>query len=337
MRLDTVFDVASLTKILAVWITVGTLVEEGKLQLHAPLGTFWDEVASHPLAEATAHHLLTHTAGLPLRPNFKNLYGTDPQDIRDGVLHEALHRRPGEAVEYTDRAALVLGHLAEHLFDHPLDQLATDRIWHPLGMTHTSFGPLPSAEADRCAPTEYDETTGTHLKGTAHDLSARLLGGVCGIAGTFSVLDDLALFLRHMLAPTRAAFGPTWIKDSLRIHTGELSPARGLFWHPAPGTGPAQDIWVHYGFTGTGMWVSRAQGRRAALLTNSSATTATASPSPAPATPSGRPPSPWRTPRRRRWINCWSASSRASPGHAPGSIRCADGCWGRPGRRRSRR
>ncbi len=268
MRLDTVFDVASLTKILAVWSTIGTLAEEGKLALHAPLGTFWHEVAGHPLARATAHQLLTHTAGLPLRANLKNLYGTDPQDIRDGVLHEALHRPPGEAVEYTDRAALVLGCLAEHLSGQPLDQLATDRVWHPLGMTRTRFGPLPAAEAARCAPTEYDEATGTHLKGTAHDFSARLLSGVCGIAGTFSVLDDLALFLRHMLAPTRAAFGPTWIKDSLRLQTGALTPARGLFWHPAPDTDPAEDIWVHYGFTGTGMWISPAQGRWAALLTN---------------------------------------------------------------------
>ncbi|WP_420080131.1 serine hydrolase domain-containing protein [Streptomyces sp. JL4002] len=268
MRLDSVFDVASLTKILAVWATIGTLLEEGKLQLQAPLGTFWDEVAGHPLAQATAHHLLTHTAGLPLRANLKNLYGTDPQDIRDGVLHEALHRPPGEAVEYTDRAALVLGYLAEYLSGQPLDRLATDRVWHPLGMTRTRFGPLPATEAARCAPTEYDETTGTHLKGTAHDFSARLLGGVCGIAGAFSVLDDLALFLRHMLAPAQTAFGPTWTKDSLRIHTGTLTPARGLFWHPAPDTDPAEDIWVHYGFTGTGMWISPAQSRWAVLLTN---------------------------------------------------------------------
>ncbi|MCM1967995.1 serine hydrolase [Streptomyces sp. G1] len=268
MRLDTVFDVASLTKILAVWSTIGTLVDEGKLQLHTPLGTFWDEVQGHPLARATAHHLLTHTAGLPLRANLKNLYGTDPQDIRDGVLHEALHRPPGEAVEYTDRAALILGYLAEHLSGQPLDQLATDRIWSLLGMAQTCFGPLSAAAVASCAPTEYDEATATHLKGTAHDFSARLLHGVCGIAGVFSVLDDLALFLRHMLTPTRAAFGPAWIRDSLRVRTGGLAPARGLFWHPAPGTEDDRDVWVHYGFTGTGMWISPTQRRWAILLTN---------------------------------------------------------------------
>ncbi|MFJ2784404.1 MULTISPECIES: serine hydrolase domain-containing protein [unclassified Streptomyces] len=237
----------------------------------------------HQISVLHLHHLAFGATpallrALPAHPRIAFVHGTDPQDIRDGVLHEALHRPPGEAVEYTDRAALVLGYLAEHLSGQPLDQLATDRIWNPLGMTQTRFGPLPDAEAARCAPTEYNETTGTHLKGTAHDFSARLLDGVCGIAGTFSVLDDLARFLRHMLAPTQAAFGPAWIKGSLRVQTGGLTPARGLFWHPAPGTDPTGDIWVHYGFTGTGMWISPTQDRWASSRTNS-ATTATASPS----------------------------------------------------------
>ncbi|MBY8864186.1 serine hydrolase domain-containing protein [Streptomyces sennicomposti] len=268
MRLDTVFDIASLTKIVAVWAVIGTLVEEGKLQLHTPLGTFWPEVTGYPLAQVTTHELLTHTAGLPLRANLKNLYGTDPQDIRDGVLHETLHRAPSEAVEYTDRAALILGYLAEHLAGQPLDRLATSQIWEPLGMTETRFGPLPADVIARCAPTELDEETGTHLKGTAHDFSARLLGGTCGIAGAFSTLADLNRFLQHMLAPTQAAFGSAWIADSLRIRTGELTPVRGLFWHPAPGTELREDVWVHYGFTGTAMWISPKQQRWAVLLTN---------------------------------------------------------------------
>jgi len=269
MRLDTVFDIASLTKILAVWSTIGTLVEAGKLQLDAPLGTFWSEAKGHPLDPVTAHQLLTHTAGLPLRANLRNLYGTDPQDIRDGVLHEALHRPPGEAVEYTDRAALILGYLAEYLSGEPLGRLARTRIWQPLGMTETTFGPLTPETVARSAPTELDEETGLHLKGTAHDFSARLLGGVCGIAGVFSTATDLAAFARHMLKPTQAAFGPTWIANSLRSHTGDLTPARGLFWHPAPGTAPeADDVWVHYGFTGTAMWVSPTHQKWAVLLTN---------------------------------------------------------------------
>lgn len=235
MRPDTVFDAASLTKILAVWASIGALWEDSVLDLDAPLGTFWDEVNGHPLGTVTARQLLTHTAGLPLRAQLKNLYGTDPDGIRRGVLHEALNRPPGEAVEYTDRAALILGYLAEHLSGQPLDQLGETRTWHPLGMNATRFGPLPADIASRCAPTELDQDTGTHLKGTAHDFSARLLGGVCGIAGTFTVLDDLAVFLRYMLdhttAPTEAGFGAEWSAHSLTVQTGGLQPERGLFWH----------------------------------------------------------------------------------------------------------
>ncbi|MFD8427793.1 serine hydrolase domain-containing protein [Streptomyces coelicoflavus] len=272
MRPDTVFDAASLTKILAVWSSIGTLWQDGVLDLDAPLGTFWREVTGHPLGAATARQLLTHTAGVPLRAQLKNLYGTDPQAVRDGILHEALHRPPGEAVEYTDRTSLILGYLAEHISGQPLDQLATARIWNPLGMDTTRFGPLPAEIAERCAPTELDQDTDIHLKGVAHDFSARLLGGVCGIAGVFTVLDDLARFLRYMLdaspAPVEAGFGADWTTHSLAIRTGQLQPARGLFWHPAPATSDDEDIWVHYGFTGTGMWLSPAKNQWAVLLTN---------------------------------------------------------------------
>lgn len=272
MRPGTVFDAASLTKILAVWASIGALWEDSVLDLDAPLDTFWDEVAGHPLGAVTARQLLTHTAGLPLRAQLKNLYGTEPVAIRRGALHEALSRPPGEAVEYTDRAALILGYLAEHLSGQPLDQLAEKRTWRPLGMDSTRYGPLPADLAAKCAPTELDQDTDTHLKGVAHDFSARLLGGVCGIAGVFTVLDDLVVFLRYMLdhttAPAEAGFGAEWSAYSLTVHTGGLQPERGLFWHPAPGTTDEQDVWVHYGFTGTGMWISPTQDRWAVLLTN---------------------------------------------------------------------
>lgn len=272
MRADTVFDAASLTKILAVWSSIGALWEHGTLDLDQPLGTFWPEVASHPLAAVTTRQLLTHTAGVPLRAQLKNLYGTNSEEIRRGVLREQLHRPPGEAVEYTDRAALILGYLAEHLSGQPLDHLATARTWHPLGMTSTRFGPLPAEIAGRCAPTELDQDTDTHLRGTAHDFSARLLGGACGIAGVFTVLDDLAAFLRYMVdgstSRTSAGFTTEWTACSLTIQTGRLQPARGLFWHPAPGTSLEENVWVHYGFTGTGMWISPTNGRWAVLLTN---------------------------------------------------------------------
>ena len=272
MRADTTFDAASLTKILAVWTSIGSLWQDGLLDLDAPLSGFWPEVAGHPLGQATARQLLTHSAGVPLHAELESMYGANPAAIRAGVLQEALHRPPGEAVEYTDRAALILGYLAEYLAGQPLDQIATTRAWAPLGMTDTRFGPLPTEPRANCAPTELDQTAGAHLRGVVHDPSARLLGGVCGISGVFTALDDLALFLSYLLDPAQAAdkpgFGPQWASESLAVHTGTLQPARGLFWHPAPGTDVAEDVWVHYGFTGTGMWISPKRQRWAVLLTN---------------------------------------------------------------------
>ncbi|GAB2918816.1 serine hydrolase domain-containing protein [Nonomuraea fastidiosa] len=264
MQPDTIFDLASLTKIVAVWSVIGSLWEDQRLPLDEPLATFWPEVSGRPLGLVTARHLLTHTAGVPLRARLKASYGTDPRAVREGVLREALHRPPGEAVEYTDRAALILGYLAEYLAGAPLDRLAASLIWRPLGMTGTRFGPLPETERARCAPTELDPDTDTHLRGVAHDFSARLLGGVCGIAGVFSTLNDLARFQQHLLHPVPGAgFGDAWVTESLQIQTGDLAPRRGLFWHPA-----SDDVYVHYGFTGTALWISPKQARWAVLLTN---------------------------------------------------------------------
>lgn len=237
---------------------------------HSPcLSPSWTVTRS---ATSLSHQLLTHTAGVPLRANLRALYGTDPAAIRRGVLHEQLHRPPGEAVEYTHRAALILGFLIERLTGTGLDDTAHERIWGPLGVTETRFGPLPPHLAARCAPTELDEQAGVHLKGIAHDFSARLLDGVCGIAGIFSTLADTENFLRYLLDPTvtpdAPGFGPAWVAESLQPHTGDLEPVRGLFWLLAPGTDPADDIYVHYGFTGTGMWISPKQRRWAVLLTN---------------------------------------------------------------------
>jgi CubicO group peptidase (beta-lactamase class C family) len=270
MTTATVFDMASLTKILAVWAAAGTLWDAGTIRLDDTLADLIPHrTRGYPLGQVTVRQLLTHTAGVPPRARLQELYGTDPDAIRDGVLHENLHRPPGLAVEYTDRAALILGYLIEELTGTTLSAYAREQVWEPLGMTSTHFAPLAKATARTCAPTEHDESAGRHLQGVPHDFSARLLGGTCGIAGTFSTLADSCRFLRHTLAPGKGqCFSDAWVTESLAVRTGALEPARGLFWHPAPGTSPADGVYAHYGFTGTAMWISRAQRRWAVLLTN---------------------------------------------------------------------
>ncbi|WP_380283846.1 serine hydrolase domain-containing protein [Kitasatospora purpeofusca] len=268
---DTVFDLASVTKIVALWPCAGALRQAGRLPLDRPLGDYWPSVAGRPAGSVTARQLLTHTAGLPLRTRFAELYGTDPAAIRAGVLAAPLHRPPGAAVEYTDRAAVLLGHLVEFLAGAPLDELAARQTWRPLGMADTRYGPLGPEFAGRTAPTEYERTADDVLCGTVHDPSARLLGGVSGNAGAFSTARDLERFLTALLAPpagTALPWGGPWIAESLRVQTGGLAPARGLSWLCAAGTDPAEGTFVHYGFTGTGIWISRRRGRWALLLTN---------------------------------------------------------------------
>ncbi|MFE4970883.1 serine hydrolase domain-containing protein [Kitasatospora sp. NPDC056651] len=266
---DTLYDLASLTKVVALWPCAGVLWQSGRLPLDEPLGRWWRPADGHPSAVVTVRQLLAHTAGMLPYTRFEQLYGRDLAAIRSGVVAAPLHRPPGTAVEYTDRAAVLLTHLVEDLGGGPLDELAARWAWRPFGMTDTRYGPLGAALAARTAPTEHEERAGAHLCGVVHDPSARLLGGVSGNAGAFATARDLARFLTALLDPPPGLpWGAPWIEESLREQTGGLAPARGLSWLYAPGTEPAEGTLVHYGFTGTGFWISRRLGRWALLLTN---------------------------------------------------------------------
>ncbi|WP_216354569.1 MULTISPECIES: serine hydrolase domain-containing protein [unclassified Janthinobacterium] len=272
MQVDTLFDIASLTKIIGVWSLVGRLVTQKRLRLDSRLADVLPGTAGYALAPVTIFQLLTHTAGLPLRARLRASYGEVYDDIVRGVLQEPLEGTPGQAVDYTDRAALILGLVIERLLGMPLDTALEEHVLRPLGMAATRFGPLPAAHGKLVAPTEYCEQAGAHLAGVTHDFSTRLLGGVCGISGLFSNVPDLQRFLQAMLASLAgqhgAVFDAGWVRDSLTVQTGSLSPSRGLFWHPAAGTEATDDIWCHQGFTGTALWISPRRGRYAVLLTN---------------------------------------------------------------------
>ncbi|MCC7683443.1 serine hydrolase [Janthinobacterium sp. FW305-128] len=270
MQVDTLFDIASLTKIISVWSLTGRLLKQERLGLDTRLADVLPDTHGYALAPVTIFQLLTHTAGLPLRARLRASYGEVYDDIVRGVLREPLEGIPGQAVDYTDRAALILGLVIERLLGMPLDQALEEHVLRSLGMAATRFGPLPAAHGKLVAPTEYCEQAGAHLAGVTHDFSTRLLGGVCGISGLFSNVPDLQRFLQAMLAPDRhdEVFDAGWVRDSLTVQTGSLSPSRGLFWHPAAGSGPQDDIWCHQGFTGTALWISPRRGRYAVLLTN---------------------------------------------------------------------
>ena len=268
MQVDTLFDIASLTKIISVWSLTGWLVRRNRLHLDSRLADVLPGTQGYALAPVSIFQLLTHTAGLPLRARLRASYGEVYDDIVRGVLREPLEGIPGQAVDYTDRAALILGLVIERLLGLSLDHVLEEHILRPLGMAATGYGPLAPRHDQLVAPTEYCEQAGAHLAGVTHDFSTRLLGGVCGISGLFSNVPDLQRFLRAMLAQHGDVLDADWVRASLTLQTGTLTPSRGLFWHPAAGTAPQDDIWCHLGFTGTAMWLSPRRGRYAVLLTN---------------------------------------------------------------------
>ena len=267
VTVDTIFDCASLTKILATWAMIGRLWDAGGLSLDTTVSDVLKRVTGYPLETVTVRELLTHTAGLPTVTQLER-YGVTRPDIEQGILQEDLKRPPGTAVEYTDRAAFILGFIIEEL-SGPLDKVCEEEIWQPLAMTDTHFG-LASADArTRTAVTDID-AHGHRLHGEVHDPSAQLLGGVCGSAGVFAAATDIAKFLRTVVAPSAGAapWSDEWNQMSLCVQTGPLRPSRGLAWMVAPGTAASEGVFCHYGFTGPTIWVCRPLKRYVVLLMN---------------------------------------------------------------------
>ncbi|MGH9603445.1 MAG: serine hydrolase domain-containing protein, partial [Terriglobales bacterium] len=191
MTLDTVFDLASLTKPIVTATAVMQLVERGKLQLDHPVARYLPEFARNGKEAITVRQLLTHFSGL--RPD---LDLTEPWQGRDEALRRVWEEKaahaPGEIFVYSDLNFIVLGLLVERITGTPLDQYAEAHIFRPLGMTNARF--LPPAEWKlRIAPAEPDER-GQMLRGVVHDPTSRRMGGVAGHAGLFGTADDVARF-----------------------------------------------------------------------------------------------------------------------------------------------
>ncbi|HET8710693.1 MAG TPA: serine hydrolase domain-containing protein, partial [Spongiibacteraceae bacterium] len=207
MTTDTIFDLASLTKVVATTTAVMQLVEQGKLQLDAPAAQYWPEFGANGKDAITVRQLLTHYSGL--RADLPNGDWSGYQNAMAMIAAEQPKRTPGSAYEYSDINFEVLGELVHRISGHPLDAYCRQHIFLPLGMTETGFKPA-AALHDRIAPTVY-----WHNKiiwGEVNDPTAFRMGGVAGHAGLFATADDLAIFARMLLHggtyPNKAGAGP---------------------------------------------------------------------------------------------------------------------------------
>src|SRR5580692_4784894 len=196
MTEDTIFDVASLTKVIATTTAVMQLAEKGQIRVNDPVVKYIPEFAENGKEEITVRELLTHHSGLP-----KDIDLSQPWEGRETALRMAYADKPtyppGSRFLYSDVNFIVLGALVERVSGLSLDEYCQKNIFTPLQMAHTRFLP-PAAWFPKTAPTQYDEHE-KMLRGIVHDPTARRMGGVAGHAGLFSTADDLAKFAQALL------------------------------------------------------------------------------------------------------------------------------------------
>jgi len=270
VSVDTVYDLASLTKVVATLPVVVGLLAEGSLELDTPVAEVLPEFSSEgQRADVAVHHLLTHTSGLPSHRQYWKL-GLAPAELRARLLREPLESAPGECVRYSDIGFLVLGWMAEAVAGAPLDHLVAKGVTGPLGLGRTSFGPCHEADV---AATEA-AGDGTYRVGVVHDETAAALGRPVGHAGLFAPAGDVAAYLAAWTDPS-----DRWLPAPLRRaactdRTAGRGGHRGLGWTARYDSyDQLGDAWpatavFHSGFTGTSVALDLPSRRWVVLLTN---------------------------------------------------------------------
>jgi CubicO group peptidase (beta-lactamase class C family) len=272
MLRDTLFDLASLTKVVATLPAVLRLAERGELTLDDRVTRFLPGFRGGGRDAVTVRQLLAHTAGLPAEVPYWRRY-RDPDEAAQALLQPPLEHPPGSRAVYSDIGFMLLGRLVRAVTRAPLDVSVGELVTGPLGMTRTSFRPDAAAGGDRPAATEL-QPDGTALAGVVHDENARFLGGVAGHAGLFAPAGDLVRYLTGAWLG-EGFLSPAAKREAYRPQTEAAgSGRRGLGWvlrgDPADFLGarwPRGSI-SHTGFTGTSLAVDPASGRWAVLLTN---------------------------------------------------------------------
>jgi uncharacterized protein YbbC (DUF1343 family)/CubicO group peptidase (beta-lactamase class C family) len=272
MTVDTIFDVASLTKVVATTTAVMQLVQKGEVRLNDPVAKYIPEFAQNGKEDITVRNLLTHFSGLRADIDL-----TPPWDGRDAALRlsyaETPDYSPGSRFLYSDTNFITLGALVEHVSGSTLDVYCARKIFAPLRMTHTRFLP-PAAWRRKIAPTEYDEQ-GKMLRGIVHDPRARRMGGVAGHAGLFSTVDDLSKFAQALLNGS-SILAPEVVEKMITPQQPPTATVlRGLGWDiDSPFSTNRGDLlpvgsFGHTGFTGTSIWIDPTTRTFVILLANS--------------------------------------------------------------------
>jgi len=273
MQVDTIFDLASLTKPIVTATSTMVLIEQGRLGLDDKVVEFVPEFKREAVI---IKHLLVHTSGLPAWKDFYS-EGMSYQEIIGEICQTELGYSPATKVVYSCIDFILLGEIIQRITHKSLALFSKENIFTPLGMNNTFFNP-PIELKERIAATEFCRWRKRILIGEVHDENAYALGGIGGNAGLFSTAYDLAIFCQMLLNKgkydkTRILSSST-IEEMTKNQTEGLNEPRGLGWLLKSGKGsPAGDLlstasYGHTGFTGTSLWIDPVRDLFIILLTN---------------------------------------------------------------------
>lgn len=271
---NTLWDLASLTKVVGLTTAVMQLTEQETLDLDALVVRYVPEFSGKGKDRVTVRHLLTHSSGLPAwRPLYKE--APTPDSALALVFATSLDTVPGARMLYSDLGAILLGQIVVRVSGEAFDRYLEQHVLEPLGMRSTMFRP-PPALVGRIAPTEVDPWRGRHLWGEVHDENAYALGGVSSHAGLFSTARDVTRFARMMLGggslDGATIVAPETIAAFTRVQDAAVSH-RALGWETANGTNSGGHLlssraFGHTGFTGTSLWIDPENNLFILLLSN---------------------------------------------------------------------
>ena len=267
-RKDTLYDLASLTKVVATAPAVMLLRDRGEVKLEQSISDF---VPIPALKDISVRNLLTHTSGLvAVERYFETMTSLDAMLQR--YAREGIENPPDVLHNYSDVGFMLLGRLIEVVAEDTLDAFCRKHIFEPLGMARTAFNPA-EAWRENCAATEDDPWRGRVMRGQVHDENAYAVGGVSGQAGLFSTAADLATFCRAFLQGD--LLHESTVAEMTQFGSVRLYPWQGLAWQVDPwsskktGFLPSRRAFGHTGWTGTSLWLDPATSLFIILLSNS--------------------------------------------------------------------
>ncbi len=275
MKLNTIFDLASVSKVVGTTTAAMMLIDKGELDLDDKVIKYLPEFNNHGKENITIRNLLLHNSGLASFKKYYDVYSTADEVVND-IMNLSPEQEPGSKYVYSDLGMITLQKVIEKICRKSLDKFLEENLFLPLGMNSTMYNPS-SKQKDSCAPTEFDDFWRMRqLQGEVHDERAHMLNGVAGHAGLFSTASDLAKFLQMVLQKGNYQ-GRQFIKpETIDLFTRKQSDqsTRGLGWDTKSPEGSSAGKYFsllsygHTGYTGTSVWTDPLLKTFVILLTN---------------------------------------------------------------------